>query len=148
MVTWHYTGDVNPEYGGVWIDLDNWDDGYCTAVRVTDLDSACGFRGAVMVEHVIACGTDDSKRLREAMGCYGNPSLRGGSKESNRLYLAEALISYGHYDPDDSWDSYQRHHTEILQLEPDGDMKFDGWKADKKLRGGDLRGYIESVHLR
>lgn len=143
---WTYTGDVNLEYGGAFIDLTTWGDGYCSAVRVTDLDSGCGFRGAVLIEHVVILGTTEPERLRRAMRSCGC-SARGMDKRSARLMLAEALMCYGHVDPDDGWDGYRSHHTEVVQLEPDGPMVYDGWKADKRLRGGDLRGYVESVHL-
>lgn len=145
---WEYVGDVNPAYGGIWIDLSTWNDGYCSAVRVCDLDSGCGFRGAVMVEHIVINGTDNPKRLRDAIRFAGVSHLRGCKKDGIRLFLAESLASYGHYDPDDSWDNYCSFHTEILQLEPDGPMKFDGWKADKRLRDADIKAYVESVHLR
>jgi hypothetical protein len=48
-----FSGDVNLEHGGEFIDLSTWAYGYCSAVRITDLDSACGFTGAVMIEHLV-----------------------------------------------------------------------------------------------
>lgn len=150
-----YSGDVSLEYGGLFIDLSTFSDGYCTAVRITDLDSGCGFTGAVMVEHIVINGTDDSKRIREALKSYGGLNCRNWAfigrretiKENARMAIAEALESYGYTDPDDSWNGYQSHHTEILQLEADGPMTFDGWKADKRLHNTDLKQYVESVHL-
>jgi hypothetical protein len=147
MTTFEYSGDVNLERGGSFIDLSTWDDGYCTAVCVTDLDSGCGFTGACLIEHVVINGTDNPERLREAMRSCGC-SARGMSKEGARLMLADALTSYGYTDPDDSWDNHQSHHTEIVQMEADGPMVFDGWTADKRLNGTGLREYVESVHLR
>ncbi len=141
-----YCGDVNLEYGGSFIDLSTWGDGYCTAVRVTDLDSGCGFTGAVLIEHVVINGTTQSKRLREAMKSCGC-SAKGMTKESARHMLAEALMSYGYTDPNDSWDGYSSHHTEVVQCEADGPMKFDGWKADKRIAGTTLEEYVKSVHL-
>lgn len=150
---WEYMGDVNLEYGGSFIDLSTWDDGYCSAVRVTDLDSGCGFTGAVLIEHVVINGTTDKERIRQAM--HGSdyhhrpPTVSPEDHKKNvRHMIAEALLSYGHYDMDDSWDSYRSHHTEVLQLEQDGPMEFDGWKADKRLHNTDLRDYVESVHLK
>lgn len=156
---WHYCGDVSLEYGGAYIDLSTWDDGYCSAVRITDLDSACGFTGACMIEHVVINGTTDSKRIREALKCIGGPSALGARnwhaignretiKENLRHAIADALLSYGWYsDPDDSWDGYASYHTEIVQMEQDGPMSFEGWKVDKRLSGTDLKAYVESVHL-
>jgi len=155
---WAYNGDVNLEYGGAFIDLSTWDDGYCSAVRVTDLDSACGFTGACMIEHIVILGTDNSKRIKDALRCIGgieslgirNWKFTGASdvKQCIRHAIADALMCYGSFDPDDSWDSYQSFHTEIVQMEQDGPMVFDGWKADKRLHNTDLREYVESVHLR
>lgn len=154
---WEYTGDVNLEHGGVFIDMSTWDDGYCSAVRVTDLDSGCGFTGAILIEHVVINGTDDPERIRKALECVGGSPFRGRrsrvvpAEEINqtiRLAIAEALLIYGYYEPDDAWYNYQSHHSETVQLEHDGPMLYDGWKADKRLRGGDLQGYVEAVHLR
>lgn len=153
---WEYTGDASLEYGGTFIDLSTWNDGYCSAVRVTDLDSGFGFTGAALIEHVVINGTDNSERIHRAMqscgygaDCHRRPSSvpPENHKHNLRLMVADALLSYGHYDPDDLWDGYRSHYSETVQLEPDGPMVFDGWKADKRLRGGDLRGYVEAVHL-
>ena len=143
-----YCGDVNLCYGGVFVKLDGWDYGYCSAVRVTDLDSGCGFQGAVLIEHVTANGTDNPERIRKALRSCGPDSFRGMTKDQSRRFIAEALISYGYCDPDDSWDGYRSHHTEVVQCEVDGPMEFDGWKADKRLRGTTLEDYVESVHLK
>lgn len=156
MATWEFSGDVNLEYGGEFIDLSTWDDGYCSAVRVTDLDSACGFTGAVLIEHVVILGTKDSERIRQALRSVGGLSARnwhrtGSSetiKQNLRHAIASALLGYGFYDPDDSWDGYRSYHTEIVQMEPDGPMQFDGWKADKRLSNTTLEAYVQSVHLR
>src|SRR5687768_8454866 len=126
---WVFSGDVNLEYGGSFIDLSTWDDGYCSAVRVTDLDSGCGFTGAVMIEHVVINGTTDPERIRQALESCGGAMFRGRRgrvvppeqiKQALRHQIADALLSYGYSDPDDAWDGYRTHHTEILQLENDG----------------------------
>lgn len=156
-MSWQFNGDVNLEHGGTFINLDTFGDGYCDAVVVTDLDSGCGFTGAVMVEHVVINGTDDAKRIREALRSCGYhmdfKAMRermspAEIKQCLRHMIADSLCSYGHKDPDDSWDGYCSHHTEILQLEADGPMKFDGWKADKRLRGTTLEAYVQSQHLK
>ena len=147
LMGYEYNGDVNLEYGGSFIDLSTWEHGYCSAVRVTDLDSGCGFTGAVMIEHIVINGTTEPTRIRQALRCCGPDSFRGFSKEAARHAIAESLMSYGYSDPDDSWDNYQSFHREVLQLEPDGPMSFDGWKADKRLNGTTLEEYVQAVHL-
>src|SRR5262245_401697 len=77
MRDWKFNGDVNLEYGGTFIDLDTFADGYCDAVVVTDLDSACGFTGAMLIEHVVINGTTDAKRISEAVRSCGNPDDPG-----------------------------------------------------------------------
>ncbi len=152
---WDYCGDVSLEQGGAFIDLTTWDDGYCSAVRVTDLDGGCGFTGAVLIEHVVINGTKDHDRIKAALQCVGGLSARNWHrtgrretiKHNLRHAIADALMCYGFYDPDDCWDGYASYHSEIVQLDPDGPMKFDGWKADKRLHNTNLRAYVESVHL-
>jgi hypothetical protein len=155
MKTYEYSGDVNLEYGGIFIDLSTWDDGYCDAVTVTDLGSACGFDGGVLIEHVTINSTDDSKRIKNALkscGFFYNIGEKADNPQRFKQYLrhriAEALCSYGYRDPDDGWDGYRSHHTEIVQTEQDGPMKFDGWKADKRITNTTLEKYVKSVHLR
>jgi hypothetical protein len=159
LVKWHFSGDASLEYGGAFIDLSTWSDGYCTAVRVTDLDSGCGFTGAVLIEHVVINGTTDSKRIRQALSCIGGPSAldarnwhaigdRATIKANLRHAIADALMSYGFTDPDDCWDGYRSYHSETVQCEADGPMSFDGWKADKRIHNTTLEEYVKSVHLR
>lgn len=154
---WVYSGDCSLEHSGAYIDLSTWNDGYCEAVRITALDSGCGFTGACMIEHIVINGTTDSKRIREALKCVGYDGEarnwhaigeRNNIKKNLRHLIADAIMRYGFTDPDDSWDRYSSHHTETIQMEANGPMKFDGWKADKRLRGTDLKSYVESQHLK
>jgi hypothetical protein len=146
---WEYSGDVNLEYGGQFIDLSTWGDGYCSVVRVTDIDSGCGFRGAVMVEHGTIYGMDDPKRVRQALNSVGGISARdwrptadkASVKHGLRMGIADAMLGWGFCDYDDC-------RTEIVQLDEDGPMAFDGWKADKRLHGTTLEEYVKAVHLR
>jgi hypothetical protein len=156
---WHYNGDVNLEHGGAFIDLSDWQYGYASAVRVSDLDGGCGFTGAVLIEHVVICGLDDAKRIRQAVESCGGASSylawgprRDGETPADRKRhlrhaIADALMSYGYSDPDDNY-GYGPPQSETLQLEPDGPMVFDGWKASKRLKGTTLEAYVRSVHLR
>jgi hypothetical protein len=113
MTMFEYNGDVSLEYGGAFIDLSTFTDGYCSAVRVTDLDSGCGFTGAVMVEHLVINGTMDRKRIKDALKCVGGMPA-GLDVQGRRHAIADALMSYGYTDPDDCWDGYRTYHTEIL----------------------------------
>ncbi len=153
--SYEYFGDVNLEYGGIFFDLSEYKYGYVSAVRVTDLDSGCGFSGAVMVEHITILGFDDAKRVAESLKCTGqlmDRALIVPVDESDRetiLIIAESLASYGHYDSDDSWDNYATHHTEIIQCDPDGEMEYDGWKADHRLSEDEtIEEYVIENHLR
>lgn len=159
---WHFNGDVNLEYGGAFIDLSNWDYGYAECVRVTDLDRACGFTGAVLIEHVIINGLNDAERIRKACKSCGNlDGVRNWHsigdketiKENLRHAIADALLNYGYFDPDNNWNGQwsgrsECGQSEVVQCEPDGPMLFDGWKATKRLNNTTLESYVESVHLR
>jgi hypothetical protein len=136
-----YCGDVNLEYGGTFIDTNPADlrYGYANAVRVTDLDSGCGFSGAVLIEHVTVLY--DCHRIAEAIACCGW-DVRGPAQ------ICDALISYGHSDPDDSWDGYRSNHSEVIQCDQDGPEVFDGWKIDRRLGDDEtLEEYVIENHL-
>ncbi len=144
---WEYSGDANLEYGGTFIDLSDWRWGYASFVKVTDLASACGFEGAILIEHGTTCGLDDAERVRRAVkscGCSArgfNVGLKNGAKakQAIRHMIADAMISYGHCD-------YDR--QEVVQLLDDGPMVYDGWAVDKRLHNCDLMGYVKAVHLK
>jgi hypothetical protein len=144
VTNWEYIGGLNCEHGGAWFDLSTWDDGYVSAVRVTDLDGSCGFTGACMIEHVVVNGTDNAERIRAALRSCGC-SARGLTKAATRRMLADALMHYGFASSDHN---YQPYHTEIVQTHADGPMTFKERKADKRLHNTRLRQYIESTHLR
>lgn len=142
-----YSGDVSLEYGGTFFNINDsdWGYGYCSAVRVTDLDSGCGYRGAVLVEKVVIMGMDDRKRKRQAIESswgikdFANQVRR--NRESYRPMLADALLSYGFYDPEED---YVTPSSTVIQCEEEGPMVYDGWKADYRLpEGEDLKTHIE-----
>ena len=133
----HYSGDINVEYGGVFYEIENWKDyGYSTAVRITDLDSGCGFSGAILIESITINKPDD---MSGALSCYGYDAEE--AEEDIHMQI-EACLGYGHYDPD----IYNT--AEALQTEEDGPMVFDGWKAAKRVLTKDLLGYIQSKYLK
>lgn len=146
---YEYVGDVNLEYGGAFIDMSRWRDGYATCIRITDLDSACGFDGAVMIEHLVIIRPDDRGKLATVLLCCGvSPGdLLRLDSDARRLAIAESCLGYGLYDPDDSWDGYRSYHTEIVQTQADGPMAFGGWKADKRVLLENLEGYVKAKHL-
>lgn len=133
---WHYIGDVNIEYGGAFFDLTDWKYGYVNAVRVEDLDGACGFDGACLIEK-ITIRTDNNEQNKSAMECRGcNLSDIDMSTDDGKLQLADAVLSYGYYDSESQ--------DEIVQTQDDAPMEFDGWKATKHISPRCLRAYVES----
>lgn len=140
----HYIGDVNLEYGGLFINTDEWKNGYAECLRVVDLDSACGFDGAVMVERITVNKTDKADIIR-ALDCCGQTpkDLNTVKKESRVIWLICALEAYGL-----GVDVEMDYHTGIwiAQTDPHGPMQFDGWKADVKLHGGRLIDYLYRNH--
>ncbi len=61
-------------------------------------------------------------------------------RKAARAYIWEAMIRYGFNDTENE-------NTEILQLESDGPMKFDGWTATRKQTGGDIGNYVMAKYL-
>lgn len=134
---WHYSGDISLPYGGTFVknDPQAYEWGYGEVVEVTDLDSACGFTGAVLVERGSANGTDDKVRILSALRARGMTprdllSIRGAANK--RTEIVRALWDYGYRDIE---------RTEIWQLEEDGPLTFEGWTA-RRLAGGEIGGYV------
>lgn len=108
---WRYHGDVNIEHGGTFIDFREWRNGYVDCVEVTDLDSACGARGMILVEsRSITLWPDTS--WPSALGAIGAKLVPTGIDDNGRTLkrgtlayrwcLAYALNAYGRYDTDRS----------------------------------------------
>lgn len=138
MVTetdWAYTGDVSLEYGGLFVNLDNVRHGYADVVEVTDLDSACGAAGMVLIEKGSVCL--DFRRVRKALGSCGWYD-RKADRRCRRAAMAEAVKSYFGMDTGES---------EVVQTERGGPMSHDGWRATKVVEHTDLRGYVSAVYL-
>ena len=138
---WTWQGDVNIEYGGHYAKCDDPEWGYADCVRVTDLDSGCGFTGAVLIEQLTALIDTDqegiSDRMREALTCCGWDGEEGVDL-GRRI---DAALGYGLYDP--GGDNYSPSSI-VVQTDPEAAMEFDGWKAEKRVSTDDLRGYIEA----
>ncbi|KKN79092.1 hypothetical protein LCGC14_0342800 [marine sediment metagenome] len=135
-----YNGDCNIEYGGSYIDLSSWEDEYCECVQVTDLDSGCGADGMVMIEHVVILLYKG--RWKSALDCCGltTSDLLSMDSDARKHCLADCLLSCGHFDPEICIPA------EIIQAE-DYPMECEGFTATKRISKGDLRGYIEAVHV-
>lgn len=146
---WEYSGDISLKYGGFYANLENTKYHYAEVVRITDLDSGCGFTGAVQVEHLTALINPDDTRMDSALECCGmtKEDLPKKNTKAYWMTLIDAALSYGLYDPDDSWANYTEYSRETIQMEKDGPMSFDGWKADTNLAGKSLRRYILNNHL-
>ena len=144
---WLYSGDVNAKYGGIWIR--HYGD-YCDAWRIVDLDSACGFDGAVLIENCTAsiygarnwkAIRESVKRIKSALSCYGYTyaDIRELPRAQRHAVIWDAMINYGYGDVNS---------IEILQLDADYPMQCrDGWKADRRQTGGDIGGYVMAKYL-
>jgi hypothetical protein len=139
---YQYNGDVNIENGGTFFDLSDWEHGYVNAVRVTDLDSGCGFDGAVLIEKITIL-IDDEKTNRSACECCGWALDELPITDIGKVQLAEAVMSYGRFDPANE---YYEPQNEVIQTQEDGPMSFDGWKATKRVLSENLLGYIKSEY--
>jgi hypothetical protein len=147
MTRWHYMGDVNLEYGGSFTDLSEWDNGYATVIEVTDLDSATGFPGAMLIEERTVT-IDMPECWQESLSCIGANLLPNGDISDNgrvlvkntlgwRMCLVYALSAYGHYDTERS---------EVVQPCPDQPLDKDGWHATR-IRSNGLRSYVRREFL-
>lgn len=141
---WLYCGDISAERGGIWIKHCG---DYAEAIEITDLDSAVGFNGAVMIERksvglYVRQLSEAKKRIRSALSVYGwtYSTLRRecSTKERRKAEVWRAMLAYGYGDSDI---------VETLQLEPDGPMAFDGWTADRTQTRGDIGGYVMAKYL-
>lgn len=145
-VRWHYQGDVNLYHGGIFMDFSDWKYGYASVVEVTDLDSACGFRGAVMIEKKAVM--PDSSNNAAALACCGMTlDAKGNIQDGTQTYekdtlayrmaLVYALNAYQGGDVEES---------AILQLDRDEPTQFENWEAERLIRGT-LDGYVRRNFL-
>ncbi len=142
-----YTGDVNIENGGQYLDLEEfakWKD-FCPCVRITDLDSGCGFTGAVLIERGSVYIPEDETKRQAARDCCGYTKEE---TDKEPVLMVESMLAYGGMDND----SYNG--EIIIQTDKEGVIEFDGWKADidqtKAFHesGLTLREFIESEFVR
>lgn len=138
---WQYAGDVNVEYGGIWIKLHN---DYAEFVEITDLASAIGFESAVLIERgTVPLGMYWLKTMRSALDCVG-AEWSELDQDRKRFELAYAMKAYGCYDIDEDFSGRS---VETLITENDAEREFDGWSADKCVHSENLEGYIKARWL-
>jgi hypothetical protein len=109
---WNYSGDVNLEYGGVFIDISDWENGYATAVRVQPYSDAGLQNNAWWIEELTvikprseqelksvldSCGWTIDPKDSSLVGCGGEVVAAPNTKEF-RLAIADSCIGYGLYD--------------------------------------------------
>lgn len=154
---WVYIGDVNLEYGGTFFRFDPY---YVEAVRVTDLDGACGAHGLTLIEKLTVFGMDDKDKICQALECCGTSisDLRGKGKAAIMIELAYCLMSYGFYDLDGGYYNYQKPSHWVIVNSDYGPLSnkrnWESWKPNKEETvllhhkyGGDLEQYINDEVL-
>lgn len=151
---WIYTGDVNIEYSGQYLDLSGLDDlGTVEVVMITDLDSAIGYEGAHLIEKgclnfpdlsetvkwndiLSTCGYSLKDGALDIGG--GSDPIDATSAEGNML-RAEALLAYRGVE-----DAEQI----TVAIGKEAAESFQGWKLDRRLKGGTkLRAWVERNYL-
>ena len=134
-----YSGDINLEYGGLFFSTEDWKAyGYADAVRITDLDSATGFTGGVLIERIAILKPDTPEKLKACLEFIG-----AGNEEVTPELEIEAALAYGLYDP---VSDFTGPHSEIVTTDPES-WEYDGWRAGKHIEAGDLLGYVASEWL-
>lgn len=144
-MTWEYYGDINIEHGGMFVDLEEfakWKD-FCPIVKVTDLDGAIGFEGAIMIERGSVYIPEDPIKRKSALDIIGTTF-----EEASPLDIVYAFDAYGGVEQD----LYNGLIT--IQADKEGPMEFEGWKADKDYTdkyhasGLSLKEFIEREFVR
>jgi hypothetical protein len=127
-----YMGDVDlPTYGGTFIiwsrAMIHYD--YFYSVEVIDLDSACGFDGASMIE-VRSCYIPPERSRRKS-------AYESCGEDTDVFSALYALQSYGYYD---------QHNPEMVyQLDENGKLSFDGWHAEYSTKEDFIASVREAV---
>ncbi|MHB9081678.1 MAG: hypothetical protein ACYC3X_29780 [Pirellulaceae bacterium] len=165
LTAYRYMGDINLTCGGMFVNLENWGYGYADVVEVTDLASACGCVGQLLlVEHKTVLTERWSKQghgeivsywdnWKSALSCCGPTprDLLTLDLEGKRWALVSALSGYGRYDQDDSWDGYCSPACMVVALgtreETPDDQ--DGWRVDHRVYSeAEFIDYVLRVHVR
>lgn len=135
-----YFGDGNIAYGGYFVNLDTWDDGFADVVRVTDMDGAAGVKDVLLIEHlVIYTGSLEDKRdktLRLAISGtgLGYNDVMDMPELQKKHHIVDALLTYGAYDLDDAWLNYQQSSSEYVYYGKDRDSSYRRIPARKSIK--------------
>ena len=133
----HYIGDINLEHGGIFIEIpDSFDQDYATVLQVTDLESAIGFDGALLIESGSIYLSDDPKYLDSALSVIGGTKHEQGTKE----YWLDLVMAYNAYWGIDSPT------VETVAFDHDIKESFDGWKIDNIMPNSNIAAYIASEY--
>lgn len=115
-----YSGDVNPEYGGMFVDLSTWTRGFVGLTRLTDMSNAeCD--GIVAVEQGYL-NIPKPTTILSALNSSGG--IRGKTSKDRQLSIVDALVFYMGFDVD---------RTLYIQTDQDQPMNVNGLKADIRL---------------
>lgn len=147
MVRWHYQGDINLEHGGLFVEFSEWRHGYVNAVDVTDLDSATGAPGMMLIESKSIL-IDQTERYADVLSVIGASLLPNGDIDDNghvihkntlawKWYLVYAHNAYGRYNTDRS---------EVVQPDPTGPLAYNGWQATR-IHSNALRSFVRKQFL-
>jgi len=161
---YEYTGDINIEHGGAYINYDDLEDRCCRAVRVTGLDNGC-----ILIEALTINLPDTLEALASCLECSGFETVEGAivgngmgpiypySPKYSRI-VAECCLGYGYYDITDRSEgilltgSTMRGLSELAGLRRDiardGYTFIDGFRVHSVDRSNfNLRKYIEKNWL-
>lgn len=136
----HYSGDASVEYGGLFYNTEHWEsDGYADGLRVTDLDSGCGFTGGLSVERITILRREGDD-MKSALECCG---WLDTDEEITIHHEIDACQNYGHCDP---VEDFGGPHYWVITTDPTS-WEFDGWRAEAHIETEDLLGYLNALHM-
>lgn len=139
-MTYIYTGDIDIKQGGMFLNIaefKKWGD-FCPVIKITDLDSACGFEGGILIQSgSIYCPIEDQEKLKSALECCcyvmtseGLNTGREVLKPDSEFYwilIAECFDAYHGIELDIGGEV-------ILQIDPDSPMESrEGWVASERV---------------
>lgn len=138
-----YYGDIDLRYGGTFVDLSTWDDGFVEYLEVMDLASSVGYDWAVLVVNDVV-EIDNGEAVTASLKTWGQDwqELARTPPMTRRLIIASCLVQY-YGTP-----MYPLR-KEVIQTIPHGDMVHHGMEADYRLESGEelfdyllRRGYL------
>jgi hypothetical protein len=137
---WHYSGDINLEYGGYFWKEDGADD-YVLAVRVTPCADAGGPSNMFWIEPGSIYLPADAEKRKRALDCCGWIS----TDKPTRAMLVDAFLAYNGIDKD----CYGQTTVSIGKPESGRSEWNDKIVPDVQLRGNaSLKNYVRKEFLR